>query len=65
MKLGVYVQRGPVDPAFPALPGPIVNIDQRNLNTGRTEVRGADFDARWRLALGSAGRLALAFSGTY
>jgi len=64
-KFGVYVQRGPVDPAFPALPGPIVNIDQRNLNTGRTEVRGADFDARWRLALGSAGRLALAFSGTY
>lgn len=64
-KYASLVQRGPVDPAFPALPGPISLIDQSNLNIGRIIVTGVDFDNKWRLQAGDMGRLTLAYSGTY
>jgi iron complex outermembrane recepter protein len=62
---GRYVTRGSPDPAFPGLPGPIAAIDQRNLNLGEVRLSGADFEVRWRGALGELGRLAFDMSGTY
>ena len=65
-KYGGYVTRGPADPAHPDLPGPIISIDQRNINTGESRLAGVDFDTKWRLPLGAdAGRVTLALSGTY
>ena len=64
-KYGSLITRGPVDPAFPALPGQIVQIDQSNLNIGKIHITGIDFDAKWRLSAGAIGRLTLAYNGTY
>src|SRR6185312_4201931 len=35
---GHFVTRGPVDPAFPDLPGRIIGIDQRFINLGATHI---------------------------
>jgi iron complex outermembrane recepter protein len=64
-KYGQFVTRGPTDPAFPNLPGPIVQINQLNLNQGRTNLSGVDLDVRWRIPLETYGRLSLGLSGTY
>ena len=40
MKYASYITRGPVDPAFPNLPGPIQNINLINLNLGETKGLG-------------------------
>ena len=64
-KYGNLVTRGPVDPAFPNLPGPIVQIDQTNVNLGRTNLSGIDLDARWRIPAGDLGRFSLGLAGTY
>ncbi len=64
-KYGAFVKRGPVDPAYPTLPGPILAIDQTNINSGETRVAGVDVDMRWRLGAGDLGRFVLAFNGTY
>ena len=64
-KYGSYVTRGPVDPNFPDLPGPIAAIDQRNLQTGETRLAGIDLDLGWRLPAGGLGRFALSLNGTY
>lgn len=64
-KYGSYVTRGPVDPAFPTLPGPIASINQANLQTGETRVAGVDIDLRWRIPAGDVGRFTLGLNGTY
>jgi iron complex outermembrane receptor protein len=64
-KYGSYVTRGAPDPQYPDLPGPIVSIDQRNLNTGQARLLGYDFDAHWRLKAGEDSRLTLSIDGTY
>ena len=64
-KYGSYVTRGPVDPAFPALPGPIINIDQTNLNTGETRLAGFDVDFKWRIPAADFGHFTVGFNGTY
>jgi len=64
-KYGYLVTRGPVDPAFPTLPGPIVSITQTNLNLGETRVAGVDLDGRWILSTGEAGRFTTSLTGTY
>ena len=64
-KYGSFVTRGPVDPAFPALPGPIINIDQTNLNTGETRLAGFDLDFKWRIPAGDVGKFTVGFNGTY
>jgi iron complex outermembrane receptor protein len=56
---------GPVDPAFPSLPGPITRIDGTNINLGETRVSGVDVDGRLSLPLGGMGRLNLSANGTY
>ena len=64
-KYGYLVTRGPVDPAFPNLPGPITAITQTNLNLGETRVTGVDIDARWSLGMGELGKLGAMINGTY
>ena len=64
-KYGSYVTRGAADPDFPNLPGPVISIDQRNLNTGESRLQGFDIDARWKLDAGELGRLTLQLSGSY
>jgi len=64
-KYGYLVTRGPIDPAFPALPGPIVSITQTNLNLGETRVAGIDLDGRWAIGANEYGRFAAMLTGTY
>jgi iron complex outermembrane receptor protein len=64
-RFGFLVTRGAPDAACPGCPGPIVNIDQRNLNLGETKVRGVDVDARWRFPSTNIGAFTLSFNGTY
>lgn len=64
-RFGYLVTRGPVDPDFPNLPGPIVRIDQRQLNLGQTRIRGLDVDAKLRWPKLPIGDLALNLNGTY
>ncbi len=62
---GQYVTRGPVDPAFPNLPGPIVSIDQRYINLGSTHIEGWDVEAHYKWPQMRYGRLRFDISGTY
>lgn len=64
-KYGSLITRGAVDPAFPNAPGPIVQIDQLNLNLGQTKVRGLDIDFKFRFPLAEAGTLQASLNGTY
>lgn len=64
-RFGSLVRRGPVDPAFPTLPGPITQIDQTFLNLGRTRIRGLDLDAKAVLGQNAWGRFDVALTGTY
>lgn len=59
------ITRGPIDPAFPTLPGPIVNIDQTNLQLGQTRLSGVDVDFRYRIPAADLGRFTLGLDGTY
>jgi iron complex outermembrane recepter protein len=65
VKYAHLITRGPVDPAFPQLPGPITNILATNINLGETRVSGIDVDGRINFPMGDAGRLSLALNGTY
>ena len=65
-KYGSYVTRGPDQVVNGVtIPGPIINIDQTNLNTGETKLAGLDVDLKWRLPTEGFGRFTLGFSGTY
>lgn len=64
-KYGYLITRGPVDPAFPNLPGPITQILATNINLGQTKLSGVDFDVKWRIPETGLGRLTLSYSGTY
>jgi len=62
---GNLVHRGPVDPAFPNLPGRIIGIDQTYINLGSTHIEGIDVEAHYRWPQMTWGRLRLDMSGTY
>jgi len=64
-KYGSFVTRGARTPANPTLVGPIVSIDQTNINIGETRLSGVDVDLKWRIGAGDLGRFVLAFNGTY
>jgi iron complex outermembrane recepter protein len=64
-RFGNLVLRGAPDPAFPDLPGPIIQIDQSNLNLGQVRLTGIDFDAKARFAWPDIGRVTLGYTGTY
>jgi iron complex outermembrane recepter protein len=63
-RYGNLVTRGPVNPSEPNLPGPIIQINQTNLNIGQTKVGGVDLDVRFVQPLGP-GRLTASLVGTY
>jgi iron complex outermembrane recepter protein len=58
------VTRGPVDPRFPSVPGPITNVALGYGNFGKVETNGVDIESRYRFGLGGAGRLDLSMRGT-
>jgi iron complex outermembrane recepter protein len=62
---GSLVTRGPVDPNFPNLPGPITNIVQTNINLGSEHIEGIDIEAHYKWPRASWGRLRADLSGTY
>ena len=64
-RFGHLVRRGPPDDDFPNLPGPIVQIDQRQINLGETRIRGLDVDAKLRWPKLPIGDLGLSLTGTY
>lgn len=64
-KFSSFVTRGPVDPAFPTLPGPIISIDQTNINLGQSRLSGFDFDLRYKFRTENWGRFLLNMTGTY
>ena len=60
-----FITRGPVDPAFPTLPGPITAITTLFTNLGETRIEGFDIDLRYRTPATSIGRFRFALQGTY
>jgi iron complex outermembrane receptor protein len=61
------ITRGPASPQDIAngVPGPIIQLDTRNLNLGKQNLAGYDWDARIRIPAGDWGRFTIAYSGTY
>jgi iron complex outermembrane receptor protein len=57
--------RGPVDPAFPTLPGPILYIFEGRQNLGKLHTSGMDIDVSYRAPVSSIGRFGLNLSGAY
>ena len=59
------VSRGPVDPARPDLPGPIVGLNLSPINLGTTVTRGVDLAVQWKARMQSWGQLLTELRGTY
>jgi iron complex outermembrane receptor protein len=62
---GRDVKRGPVDPAFPNLPGPIVAIEGMNQNLGAWRVGGADVSLQTPKTTTGIGRIWARVDATY
>jgi len=62
---GRNVKRGPVDPAFPNLPGPIVGIEALNENLGAWRVSGADVTLQTPKPITEIGRIWARVDATY
>jgi iron complex outermembrane recepter protein len=59
------IVRGPVDAAFPDLPGPIRTVILQEQNVGRLRTSGIDVDMKWRGREMPIGRIGFMFDGTY
>ena len=59
------IVRGPVDPRFPALPGPIETVLLNEQNLGDLRTSGVDVGAHWSTAIPRIGALAFGFDGSY
>ena len=59
------VRRGAVEPAHPALPGPIVEIDQRRTNLGTARTSAIDVSIQYAAPAADWGRVRVNFTGTY
>ena len=59
------VLRGPVDPAQPLLPGPIIGMDLSVTNLGETHTSGVDVFLNWFSRPTAWGQLRTALQGTY
>jgi len=59
------IVRGPVDPQYPNLPGPITNVILTNQNLGNLKTSGIDVDITWRGRATRIGRFSFALNGTY
>jgi len=62
---GNLVTRGATDPAFPNLPGRIIDIDQRFVNLGKVRISGLDVGVQAALPANAAGRFRFSMQGTY
>jgi len=59
------ILRGPVDPGFPELPGPIQTVILHGENFGNLRTSGYDVDIAWRGRTTSIGQFSLGLNGTY
>lgn len=64
-QFGNLVTRAAPDPAFPNLPGRIINIDQRYVNIGGVKIQGIDASIQLSPEPTPFGRLRFSLSGTY
>jgi iron complex outermembrane receptor protein len=64
-RYGDLITRGPPQPQYPGLPGPITLVDQRFINLGTVRMAGFDIDVRARSPRTSIGRFLFALTGTY
>jgi iron complex outermembrane receptor protein len=62
---GSRISRGAPTADCPGCPGPILSIDQTNLNFGETDVKGYDVDMRYRTDLTAAGKFSFSLVGSY
>jgi len=62
---GNLVTRGPVQPQFPTLPGPITEIQATYLNLGGLHLVGFDATLKFQLPKSSLGQFGFAMNGTY
>jgi iron complex outermembrane recepter protein len=60
-----YVHRGPIDPLYAALPGPVDYLIGQTQNLGRKLVEGIDVDITARSPTSSLGMLTARLNGTY
>jgi iron complex outermembrane receptor protein len=59
------VVRGPVDPSYPDLPGPIVAIDSSLINLAGTQTSGLDLSFNWSSSSTPLGTFRVNLQGTY
>jgi iron complex outermembrane receptor protein len=59
------ILRGPVDPARPTLPGPIIGMNLSPINLGTTVVSGVDMSAQWSAGANPWGRWQAVLQATY
>jgi iron complex outermembrane receptor protein len=57
--------RGPVDPATPDLPGPLVGLDGSEFNRGKTTTSGVDLAVSWAAPAQAWGLVRIGLNGTY
>jgi iron complex outermembrane receptor protein len=60
-----YVTRGPVQPQYPNIPGPITSINQFFVNLGAIHMQGIDTQLTYRTPVSSLGRFTFNLNGTY
>jgi iron complex outermembrane receptor protein len=65
VQYAAFNTRGPTDPNFPTLPGPITAITTLFTNLGETRIEGIDVDLRYRTPQTAAGRFRFGLQGTY
>lgn len=59
------IVRGPIDPAYPDLPGPIQTVIITQQNLGNLVTSGIDVDLAWRGPATDIGRFGFTLNGTY
>jgi iron complex outermembrane recepter protein len=59
------VIRGPVDPAYPDLPGPIIGIDTSLVNVDGTQTAGFDLSIAWTPGPTPVGAFRVSLQGSY
>jgi len=64
-KFSQRIIRGPVDPQYPDLPGPIVALNLTPINLGTTQTSGVDASFNWTAPLQHWGQVRAALQGTY
>jgi iron complex outermembrane recepter protein len=59
------IHRGPVQPGYPTLPGPVVQVDQFLTNLGKQKATAVDFTVQFQAPRQDWGQIKLNFTGTY